>query len=311
MSRKTIWVLMRIFIMIQVFGLAMGNVVYTSTCIRTPWIPSDAELNEVVEAIFGSDRPAMVEAHVPSNYGYDMVGTYFPNSIKTENTMILVHGIGDMRWGMLRRVKWFLDLGFNVLIYDSRASGETGGKDITLGYYEKEDLQKWVNVVKEKHPKGIIGVFGNSMGGSAALLHAGTNEPQKDVAFYIVDSAYSDLREEIEYQVSRNYSVITGFMVFYSNLITKLRSGFFYSQVRPIDSIEKTTVPVLLIHGDADRTVPVQMSRELYDAKRQGLKELRIIAGADHLESYQHAPEIYMNTLEVFITEIMGNDKIN
>jgi len=300
-----IWVLVRIFIMLQIAGFLLGNLVYNNASLPRGEIYDEAIINQTIEYLFGNEKPVMEPVILTSDYGYDMVGTYFPNPAETQDTMILVHGIGDVRWGMLRAAKWFLDLGFNVVIYDSRGSGESGGKDITLGYYEKDDLQKWVNEMKSKHPEGTLGIFGNSMGGSIAILQAEMNETNKKVDFYVLDSPYSDLKDEVRFQVSKSYSILTSIMVFYGNIVNKIRSGFYYEEVSPIALIKDVEVPILFYHGESDQTIPVSMSNDLYEAKQKGKKEIMIVSGADHLESYHVAPEEYLELLSQFVQESM------
>ncbi len=90
-------------------------------------------------------------------------------------------------------------------------------------------------------------------------------------------------------------------MVFYGNIITKIRSGFYYEDVNPLESVRKVTVPILFFHGDSDRTIPVYMTNDLYSAKENGDKSIFIVKGADHLESYFTEPEAYMQKLRQFV----------
>jgi dipeptidyl aminopeptidase/acylaminoacyl peptidase len=53
----------------------------------------------------------------------------------------------------------------------------------------------------------------------------------------------------------------------------------------PIAHVHAAAPPFLLLHGDADRFVPVQQSQQLYDALRNACGEatLEIVPGADHM----------------------------
>ncbi len=106
----SIWMFVRILIMTQIAGLILGNLVYKQTSLPRNIVYKEVIINRSIDYIFGDEKPNMEPIHLMSDYGYNMVGTYFPNSVKTQNTVIIVHGIGDVRWGMLRVTKWFLDL---------------------------------------------------------------------------------------------------------------------------------------------------------------------------------------------------------
>jgi fermentation-respiration switch protein FrsA (DUF1100 family) len=67
-----------------------------------------------------------------------------------------------------------------------------------------------------------------------------------------------------------------------------------------LGKIDKLKVPVLLIHGEHDEIIPVDMSRRLYAAASQP-KELYIIPGAHHNDTYFLGGEPYFDRLKTFI----------
>lgn len=61
------------------------------------------------------------------------------------DAVILLHGHGDNRAGMLAFVPMFLRRQYAVLVPDSRAHGESGGDIATFGLDESRDLTRWVD----------------------------------------------------------------------------------------------------------------------------------------------------------------------
>ena len=67
--------------------------------------------------------------------------------------------------------------------------------------------------------------------------------------------------------------------------MTKKKAGYGYRDVSTLNEIAKTNIPILFIHGSVDDFVPTWMSEKNYQACNSE-KELLIIKGADHAESY-------------------------
>ena len=59
-------------------------------------------------------------------------------------------------------------------------------------------------------------------------------------------------------------------------------------------------VPILFIHGSEDNFVHTEMVYKLYEACRAE-KQLLVVEGAGHGNSYNHAPELYFDTVFGFL----------
>lgn len=84
----------------------------------------------------------------------------------------------------------------------------------------------------------------------------------------------------------------------------KQRLGFDFNELRPIDSVKNAKVPMLFIHGDKDALVPCCMAKELYDSCGSEKKDILIIEGADHAQSYMIGKEFYEKKLSTFLADI-------
>ena len=85
------------------------------------------------------------------------------------DAVILLHGQGDNRAGMLGPAEMLLREGYSVLLPDARAHGESGGTIATYGVLEADDVRRWFDwLMQSQSPHCIEGV-GDSMGGAELL----------------------------------------------------------------------------------------------------------------------------------------------
>lgn len=291
------------FIM-NVAGLFIGAVFFKEFCVlntRTSlerFNPLKSRLEK------GLQTKNWQSVNIYSSFGYYLKGTYLPSATPSDKTVIIVHGIAANRLMSLYYVDIYLDKGYNVLIYDSRAHGESGGTSATWGFYEKHDLEQWVKWVVKEHPKGIIGVHGISMGATTALLQAELNESSKQVAFYIIDSAYSNLEDLLTKQISNMVNshnpLWVKILLKYSSAVAYSQARFRYEEVSPIQAVETVTTPILYLHGEADALVPVSMSQQLYTATK-GYREIYTFPKIGHAMAIFDSKVEYKNAITKFI----------
>ncbi len=297
-------ILLVFFVFINGIGLVIGNLFYQEFCVRNTRI--DSKRFQALQAALeeGIKEKRWQNVSIPSRLGYALQGTYLPNPIPSNKTLVFVHGINGSRLMGLWYAPLYIKAGYNVLLYDSRASGESGGDSVTWGFYEKYDLDQWIDWVAEQNPKGTIGVHGVSMGAATALMHAEMNEATHRVNFYIADSGYSDLEELLTQQINATVSLHdplwVKLLVSYSSIMAKWQSGFTYQDVSPVRSVRSVTTPILYLHGDADVVVPVYMSEQLYTATK-GYKEKYISSNDAHaMAIFNHKGE-YQRRVMSFI----------
>ena len=71
----------------------------------------------------------------------------------------------------------------------------------------------------------------------------------------------------------------------------------------PIESVKKSKLPIIFIHGDVDDFVPTVMSEELYAASSAEHKKLVLIKGAGHGVAFPASEEEYIKALHDFEVE--------
>ena len=245
-----------VFLCINGMGLYIGNIIYKETSVLHSHLNERnmGKLNQILAN--GKKEKQWQDVAIASRFGYSLHGTYIPNPQTTDKTLIFLHGFSENRAIGLHYWKIYQNIGFNLLLVDSRAHGESGGSSVTWGNYEKYDLDQWVDWVRQRFPQGVIGVHGISMGAATALMHAELNETNKRVKFYVADSAYSDfealLALQMEQRLSLSGIVLPKLLLQYANVVAYFNSSFTFYQASPLRSVHNITTPVLYIHGEAE-----------------------------------------------------------
>ncbi|MCD2347696.1 alpha/beta hydrolase [Clostridium guangxiense] len=305
--RRIILILMLlVFITISCIGIYIGSMVYNQVC-EIKFNKSNSVSYNNFKSTFDYERFNLLDKSdvtIQSNFGYKLSGTYIRNFVRTKNTIIIVHGITGSRWESMKYADMYIDLGYNVLIYDSRYHGTSGGNNISLGYFEKYDLDNCVRWVRKQNPNGIIGIHGESMGAATALLHSNMNIKEKYVSFYIVDCPFSDLPElfsdKLTEEMKNHGKIIANAIVFYSSVYAWYKAGFSLYSISPKKALDGVEVPIMFIHGADDDFIPPYMSLELYIEKK-GPKYLYIAPNAGHAQSYLKNKDEYKAKVREFL----------
>ena len=228
----------------------------------------------------------------------------------SSKTVILAHGYGKNRLEFeeqtLDIIKGFVTRGFNVLAFDLRNSGKSGGKLTTMGFYEKNDLLGAVNYVKSLGSKQIV-LMGFSTGASASIMAAAES---KDISAVIADSPYSELRK---YLVD-GFSEWTSLPAFPFNstllLSMELLGGMDVDKASPRRfMVNISPRSVLLIHCRNDKEIPVENSRILYSViskTKSKNHELWETDGDGHLGSFRKSPQEYMDRVLGFLDKVFS-----
>lgn len=282
--------------------LVVGIAYYLSNQLLYPQVSSRPEkYRREVEA--GRFDPRIFETwereevRIISPHGYELFGLYFPIPA-AQRTVIIVHGITGNVFGSVKYMEPFRKRGFNVLLYDHRFHGQSGGPFSSYGFYEKEDLRAWVDWVYERcGTECIVGTHGESLGAATALQHAAI-DPRPD--FVVADCGFSTLEEELRVRIREDYHLPPFPILPVANLFIRLRAGFTLKQVSPLQAVAHIESPVLFIHGKADNYVPTRMSIDLYNAK-PGAKALYLVPGAPHARAQATDPEAYDRELGAFL----------
>lgn len=227
---------------------------------------------------------------------------YLPATEKTDKNVIMAHGYMGNAETMASFAKMYHDWGYNVLVPDARGHGESEGDYIGFGWPERKDYLQWIDkMIAENGQDAQITLYGISMGGATVMMTSGEKLP-KNVKAIVEDCGYSTVNEELSYQLKDMFNLPSFPLVPVTSLITKVRAGYFFGEASSIAQLKKNKVPMLFIHGDADKFVPFEMLDEVYNATNAP-KEKFVVKGAAHAKSYSIDPKAYKAKVESFLTK--------
>lgn len=234
------------------------------------------------------------------NGGLEQVAWYAEAEKETNKTVIVVHGFSGNKEKMAPYANVFHELGYNVLVPDHIAAGESEGNIIGYGWNDRLNVIKWAEVLLEQNPSSEIVLFGLSMGGATVMMASGEESLPEQVYAIIEDCGYSSVWEELEYQAGEMYHLPAFPILYEVSMISKLVAGFSYGEASSLQQLEKNTRPILFIHGDQDTFVPTDMVYQNYGATKAE-KELYLVEGADHADALETDRENYIARVKAFL----------
>ncbi|EOU1634923.1 alpha/beta hydrolase [Clostridium perfringens] len=305
-------ILIIIAILVIVFFLATGLYIFKSTVTRelhdieksyTRYV----ENNLFDEALYNS--ASKEDITLKSFDGLNLTSTLIMNENPTNKFIVLVHGVSICYVGSIKYFDIFYRNGFNVLIVNQRRHGKSEGKYSTYGFYEKYDVNMWIEYLKSRFGNDIIlGLHGESMGAGTVMETIPLND---SIKFVIEDCGYSNFHELIGFQITHAYKnrlvrkILHPSLIF-ANFFMKTKAKFSMKKIVPIDIVSSTSLPMMFIHGKEDYFVPWYMAVDLYKAKTKGYKELYLVEGAKHAEALEVNKIIYEKKIMTFIEKALS-----
>ncbi|MGD9963858.1 MAG: alpha/beta hydrolase [Candidatus Izemoplasmatales bacterium] len=294
------WFLLAVVLLFLIFLFVALQIAFTIVLPKKRSLELTKEMELAKDSLIFNfyDEHLTKEGFVESRYGYNIKLYYFLNS-KSKQYVIMSHGHTHSHHGMLKYAQMMKDYGFNVIIYDQRYHGNSGGKNTTLGFYEKFDLYDLItHVFKEFGEDIFLGTYGESMGAATVLLESSFDERVK---FVISDCGFSSLDFLIKEQL-RSKKVPKIFYPFI-NMFVKIITGIKMEEVSPIKAIKNINKPILFIHGKQDLFIGYEHSVNMYDSY-SGPKKIYLAEGnATHANSFYAKDLKYKEIVKDFLEE--------
>ncbi|MGI5970242.1 MAG: alpha/beta hydrolase [Oscillospiraceae bacterium] len=232
-----------------------------------------------------------------SGDGLSLDGVIYKND--SDKWAVVVHGYASRKENMSVYAQHYWDAGFNVLVPDMRAHGESDGKYIGMGWREKDDLYLWINYILMRDPGAKIVLHGISMGGATVLMISGDKLPE-NVRAIVEDCGYTGITDVLENTLNNYLHLNSGAIMKTTTRIAKRQAGYDWREGDTLAQVKKSVTPTLFIHGGNDNFVPTSMVFELYRAAACP-KDIFVVPDAIHAASSYTEPEKYWRRVFDFI----------
>lgn len=237
--------------------------------------------------------------------GLNLVATYIPNPHTIGRLAILAHGLGHSREQMIPYARIFMSLGYDVLMPDARAFGDSEGHTIGYGWLDRLDYERWIITALNELGNDLeIVLMGISMGAATVMATSGEPLPS-NVKAIIEDSGYTDLYAEAKFRLTHKFHLPAYPIMPMANQIARNSAGYAFTDGKILQQVAKSDLPILMIHGSHDQTVPVRNAHQLYEQLPQQ-KGLYIDAEAAHVQAIRTHPDRYQAVVSEFLTEQVG-----
>lgn len=228
-----------------------------------------------------------------------LAGKYFDND--SDSTIILFHGYrSDGRFDFACAVKYYIDMGLNVLIVDQRASGESEGKLITYGIKERHDVVKWAEFVNRHYAPKNIFLSGISMGASTVMMASNLNLPN-NVRGIIADCGFTSASDIIKKVARESFKINATLILPLLNIGCKIYGKFSLDEIDTITALSQSNIPIFFIHGKCDGFVPCEMTEQSYQAAIAE-KYICLVDDADHGVSFLKDTQNIQKQIAEFVT---------
>lgn len=243
---------------------------------------------------------------VTSYDGYVLHAQFVKNPNETSRYILISHGYTDNRFGALKYGRMYLQQGFSLIVYDLRGHGLNEPTFCTYSARERKDLLYMIQDSRERYPDAVLfGIHGESLGAATSIA---VLEEKPPIDFVVADCGFGDIASVLKGGMKAMH--MPAFLVDVASVCAKIRFGFSFSDMRPIDSLKDNRIPILFIHGAKDDFILPEHSEKMKDATK-GYAELHLIADAGHAMSILTDPVAYENDVSHFLNELnLSNDDV-
>ena len=213
---------------------------------------------------------------------------WLPHADAQAPTLLYLHGTFRNLYQNLSKIDALRQAGYAIVAVDYRGWGDSTSIVPTEETISADAREAWAEVLRRQPDASRRVIFGHSLGGAVAVRLASTLQgplqtPRAsgtDYAALVLESTFTRLPD---------IAAAAGFWGRMAAIATTL-------EFDSLSRIGRIDAPLLMLHGSADRTVPVALGRRLRDAAPAGVRWVEI-PGGTHSRLHSDAPELYQQAL--------------
>lgn len=256
-------------------GLAFACVLFLTGCTGVFFQPYKSLVRSP-----GQIGLAYEDVRFETDDGVRLHGWYLPAAGQVCGSVLFLHGNAENISTHIGSVYWMPARGFNVFMPDYRGYGLSEGRPSLPGI--ERDIHAAMRYLRERAQKDgrAVAIFGQSLGGAAAIYYTAHTSYKADIRALIIESAFASHRD-----IARE-KLADFWLTWPLSWLLSFTISDDYSPLAAVPSV--APVPLLLVYGDRDLIVPLSHGERLYQLAREP-KELWRIDGAGHIEAF-HLP---------------------
>jgi len=243
------------------------------------------------------------EVKIKSYDGFDLYGNFYPNE-KKNKVIIFFHGYLSCYRNDCGSFEEYYKRGYSILLVDQRAHGRSGGKYITFGIKESNDVLSWCNYLTQKFGNDIeILLGGVSLGSSTVMMSSNLNLP-KQVKGIIGDCGFDSCKQILKDVMKAKHVPFVNLVLFIINIYFHMFMKIGINDKSSSKSLSESNIPILIIHGRGDDFVPYYTSEVCFEKANTKIKLFYPTDSFAHGASYFDNKEEYVDKVLEFLNLI-------
>lgn len=247
--------------------------------------------------------PAWKLVRIDAEDGVELVGHVMDSNPGSGLWAVLVHGYHGTWREMIQYARRWSSAGYNLLVVEQRAHGRSGGRLSGMGWLERRDVVSWCRWLEG----GGAGVpcteavlHGHSMGAATVAIASAECDLPACVCAAVVDCAFTSAWAAFERSMASVDVPCRPAIDLMRLYLLLCKGGYDVARADAVKALSKPGVPVLVVHGEEDPLVPVEMARELYGAADRE-KRLLLVPGAGHCQAVLADGDGYFDAVLDFV----------
>lgn len=268
---------------------------------------------EVLSGISDAEALPCEDVSARSDDGLSLHGRFYAFGKDGSPILLCFHGYRSHAFrDFCQGIRMAQREGYHALLVDQRAHGKSEGSVIGFGIPESRDVLTWLSYLNDRFPGSPILLFGISMGSATVLTASRFPLSRYGVRGILADCPFSSAPGILS-SVCQSRRFPLPIVMPMLRFGARVFGGFPLSSASALDSVKSADVPILLIHGEDDRFVPIEMSVALAAANPERIT-LETFPGAGHGLSYMLDPDRYLTLVKKFFARALndgqkGNEK--
>ncbi len=217
--------------------------------------------------------------------------------------IVFSHGILEVKERHFRFADRLNAMGHDVILYDHRSHGRSGGMHVTFGVQERDDLRRILDTaIQRQYIDERVVTIGFSLGGGSVLQHASVDER---VAGVVAVAPFGDFRAAIRTFRDRYAPWLDDEWLLRGFNVATAEAGFEVEQASAVSAIARIACPVLLVAAGRDPVLPpCHHTQTLLDAGIAGDVTCVTVDRATHMTIMRKRWPVFDDALDAFLKRI-------